>query len=136
MKIISKNDIKCFKLKKIHEFLPKLLKIKNSLTPNNYNRQIGPTYIIIIEKELQILMKSTNKILLALYQFPYRNFLPDFSDLPYNNFNFSNPMVQTYSHTNEIVNLTRGTYFLRVENFLNNNVYNNLAGKNLILIFL
>jgi len=128
VKISSKNEVKCFKLKKLQEILPKSLKIKNRLTPENHKKQIGPIYIITIEKEQQILLKSSDKISLALYQFPYKTFKPDFSDLPYQNFNFSKPMVETYSHTNDLVNLTRGTYFLRLEKFLNNGLYDHLAG--------
>lgn len=128
IKIISKNELKCFKLKKLNEILPKQLKIKNVLTPKNIAREIGPNYIIFIEKELKILLKTTKKIKLALYQFPYKIFKQDFSDLPYANFNFSKPMIETYNHTNDLIYLKRGVYFLRVENFLNNKLYENLEG--------
>ena len=128
VKIRSKNDVKCFKLKTLQEFLSKSIKIKNKLTPENYKKQIGPIYIITVEKEQQILLKSSYKISLSLYQFPYRIFKPDFSDLPYQNFNFSKPIVETCSHTNDLVYLTRGTYFLRLEKFLNNSLYDHLAG--------
>ena len=89
---------------------------------------MGPNFILTIEKEQILLLKSTNKIRLALYQFPYRNFKPDFSDVPYNNFNFSKPIMETCSHTNDAVILGRGTYFLRLENFLNNPFYENSGG--------
>lgn len=129
MKIVSKNEMKCYKLKKLNEILPKSIKIKNIINQNNLARQIGPIFIFTVEKEQAMLLKSTNKIKLALYQFPYRQFKSDFSDLPFNNFNFSKPIIETYSHTNDAISLNRGTYFLRLENFLSNSVYNNLAGK-------
>lgn len=128
VKISSKNEFKCYKLKKINEILPKSLKIGNCLTPENYKTNICPTYVINIEKDMEILIKTTSHINLCLYQFTYKNFKSDFSDLFYKNFNFTNPIFQTYTFSNDVLLLPRGTYFLRLENFMNNKIYEHLKG--------
>lgn len=78
---------------------------------------------------MEILLKTTSNIKLSLYKFEYTNFKSDFSDLVYKNFNFANPIFQTYTFSNDVLLLKRGTYFLRLENFMNNKIYEHLKGN-------